>query len=199
MKNYEPYLFPIFLIAIGLVTVSGVDIFGAAMLEGAAWKQNVMLALMLIFGMLPPAVQGMKSTWMVIGYALAFFMFGGANIGGTVGIVLGLEKLALAVLALFLGFRVWAETWAVNKWYMAAPACAVIAVALLCPIQDQNIIGSGIDALVELSAAQFTSDHGFHLYLGLTGIFAGISELLIRRCSHAAVADDTPAIDIAAE
>jgi len=199
MKNYEPYLFPIFLIAIGLVTVSGVDIFGAAMLEGAAWKQNVMLALMLIFGMLPPAVQEMKSTWMVIGYALAFFMFGGANIGGTVGIVLGLEKLALAVLALFLGFRVWAETWAVNKWYMAAPACAVIAVALLCPIQDQNIIGSSIDALVELSAGQFTSDNGFHLYLGQTGIFAGISALLIRRCSHAAVADDTPAIDIAAE
>ena len=56
MQNYDHLLFPIFLIAMGLIILSGVNIFGAAILEGAAWKQNVMFALLLIFGMLPPSV-----------------------------------------------------------------------------------------------------------------------------------------------
>ena len=179
MKNYDSYLFPIFLIAIGVITLTGVNLFGAAILEGAAWKQNVILALLLIFGMLPPSVRELKATWMVAGYALAFFMFGGANIIGTVGIMLGLEKIMLAVLVIFMGFRLWSETWKVNKLYMLAPVMSLVAVVLLFPIQDQNIIGSGIDALTNWSSSDFTSDKGFHIYLGLLGLFAGITEMLI--------------------
>ena len=179
MKNYESYLFPIFLLAMGAITLSGVDLFGAAMLEGAAWKQNVIFTLLLIFGMLPPSVREMKTTWMVAGYALAFFMFGGANIIGTVGIMLGLEKIILAVLVLFMAYRLWAETWRVNKLYMIAPALGIVFVALLFPIQDQSIIGSGIDALKNWSASDFTSDKGFHIFLGLTGLCAGVTEMLI--------------------
>ena len=179
MKNYDSYLFPIFLIAIGVITLTGVNLFGAAILEGAAWKQNVILALLLIFGMLPPSVRELKATWMVAGYALAFFMFGGANVIGTVGIMLGLEKIMLAVLVIFMGFRLWSETWKVNKLYMLAPVMSLIAVVLLFPIQDQNIIGSGIDALTNWSSSDFTSDKGFHIYLGLLGLFAGITEMLI--------------------
>lgn len=155
MKNYESYLFPIFLLAMGAITLSGVDLFGAAMLEGAAWKQNVIFTLLLIFGMLPPSVREMKATWMVAGYALAFFMFGGANIIGTVGIMLGFEKIILAVLVLFMAYRLWAETWRVNKLYMIAPALGIVFVALLFPIQDQSIIGSGIDALKKLVGIRF--------------------------------------------
>ncbi len=180
MKNYDHLLFPIFLIAMGLIILSGVNIFGAAVLEGAAWKQNVMFALLLIFGMLPLSVREMKSTWMVAGYALAFFMFGGANIVGTVGIMLGLEKILLAVLILSMAYRLWAETWKVNKLFMIAPLLAIISIALLFPIKDQSIVGSSVDALMNWSASDFTSDNGFLIFLGLGGLFAGITEMLIQ-------------------
>ena len=137
--------------------------------------------------MLPPSVRELKATWMVAGYALAFFMFGGANIIGTVGIMLGLEKIMLAVLVIFMGFRLWSETWKVNKLYMLAPVMSLVAVVLLFPIQDQNIIGSGIDALTNWSSSDFTSDKGFHIYLGLLGLFAGITEMLILLKSPATI------------
>ena len=179
MKTYNHVLFPIFLIAIGIIAITGVNLFGSAILEGAAWKQNVILALLIIFGMLPPAVRELKATWMVAGYALAFFMFGGANIIGTVGIMLGLEKIMLGVLILFMAYRLYAETWKVNKLYMLAPVLGLACVVLLFPIQDQNIVGSGWDALTNWSSAAFTSDKGFHIYLGLFGVAAGITEMLI--------------------
>ena len=179
MKNYDYLLFPIFLIAIGVITLTGVNLFGSAILEGAAWKQNVIMALLLIFGMLPPSVRELKATWMVAGYALAFFMFGGANLIGTVGIMLGLEKIMLCVLILFMAFRLYSETWNINKFYMAAPVCAMVCIALLFPIQDQNIVGSSFDALINMSSTAFTSDKGFHIYLGIAGIAAGITEMLI--------------------
>lgn len=179
MKSYESYLFPIFLVAMGIITLSGVNLFGAAILEAAAWKQNVIFALLIIFGMLPPSVREMKATWMVAGYALAFFMFGGANIIGTVGIMLGLEKIVLAVLILFMGFRLWASTWKINKLYMLVPVLGILFVALLFPIQDQNIIGSGLDALKKWSTSDLTSDKGFHIYLGLVALLAGITEIII--------------------
>ena len=62
---------------------------------------------------------------------------------------------------------------------MLAPVMSLVAVVLLFPIQDQNIIGSGIDALANWSSSDFTSDKGFHIYLGLLGLFAGITEMLI--------------------
>lgn len=198
MKNYESYLFPIFLLAMGAITLSGVDLFGAAMLEGAAWKQNVIFTLLLIFGMLPPSVREMKTTWMVAGYALAFFMFGGANIIGTVGIMLGLEKIILAVLVLFMAYRLWAETWRVNKLYMIAPLLGIVFVALLFPIQDQSIIGSGIDALKNWSASDFTSDKGFHIFLGLTGLCAGVTEMLILSKSPKTVSETIEVAEVSA-
>lgn len=180
MKSYDHLLYPIFLIAIGIITLAGVNLFGSAILEGAAWKQNVILALLLAFGMLPPSVRDTKAVWSVAGYACAFFMFGGANIIGTVGIMLGLEKIVIAVLVLFMCYRLWAETWHINKLYMIAPVTAIIFTALLLPIQDQNILGSSVDALINWDSSSFTSDKGFHIYLGITGIFAGITEMLIQ-------------------
>lgn len=194
MKSYNHLLAPIFVITMGVITLTGVNLFGSAILEGAAWKQNVILALLIIFGMLPPSLRELKATWMVAGYALAFFMFGGANIIGTVGIMLGLEKILLGVLMLFMAYRLFAETWKINKLYMIAPVCGVILIALLFPIQDQNIIGSGFDALVNWSSSDFTSDKGFHIFLGLSGIAAGITEMLIQTKSPKS-ADSTIAIE----
>ena len=187
MKSYNNLLFPIYLIAMGVITLSGVNLFGSAILEGAAWKQNVIMALMIIFGMLPPSVRELKATWMVAGYSLAFFMFGGANIIGTVGIMLGLEKIILAVIMLFMSYRLFAETWTVNKLFMLVPVCGVVFVALLFPIHDQNIIGSSFDALKNWSSSDFTNDKGFHIYLGLLGVCAGITEMLIQTKSHTLV------------
>lgn len=200
MRKYDNYLFPVYLVAIGLITLSGVNLFGAAILEGAAWKQNVIMALLLIFGMLPPFVRELKATWMAAGYALAFFMFGGANIIGTVGIMLGLEKIMLAVLALFMCYRLWDVTWKVNKLYMLAPVAALLCVAVLFPIKDQNIVGSGIDALRDWSYSTFTSDKGFHIFLGLAGVFSGIAEVLILRNTPAADAGEVlPPADVVPE
>ena len=194
MKNYDHLLFPIFLIGMGCIILSGVNLFGSAILEGAAWKQNVIFTLMLIFGMLPPGVREMKPTWMGIGFALAFFMFGGANFIGTVGIMLGLEKIMLGVLMLFMGYRLWAETWKINKFYMVAPVCGLIFAALLFPIEDQSIIGSTINVISNWSTSAFTSDKGFHIYLGLLGIAAGVTEMLIQ--TKAPVVIETDVIDI---
>ena len=181
MDKHRKVLSAIFLIAIGVIVLSGINLFGSAILEGAAWKQNVIFALMVIFGMLPPYAQEMKSTWMIAGYAIAFFMFGGANLIGTVSIMLVFEKIILAVLALFLAYRLWAETWKYHKYYMVFAVCLVLSVALLFPIKDESIVGSGVNALIEWSSDRFFSDNGFHIYLGLTSLFAGISEFLIRR------------------
>ena len=181
MDKHKQFLPAIFLIAIGIIVLSGVNLFGSAILEGAAWKQNVIFALMVIFGMLPPYAQEMKVTWMIAGYAIAFFMFGGANLIGTVSIMLVFEKIILAVLALFLAYRLWADTWKYHKYYMIFAVCSVVSVAMLFPIKDENIVGSGVNALIEWSSDRFFSDNGFHIYLGLTSIFAGISEFLIRK------------------
>ncbi len=181
MDKHKQFLSAIFLIAVGIIVLSGVDLFGSAILEGAAWKQNVIFSLMVIFGMLPPYALEMKSTWMIAGYAIAFFMFGGANLIGTVSIMLVFEKIILAVLALFLAYRLWAETWKYHKYYMVFSVCLVLSVALLFPIKDESIVGSGVNALIEWSSDRFFSDNGFHIYLGLASIFAGISEFLIRR------------------
>ena len=181
MEKHKQFIPSIFLIAIGIIAFSGIDLFGSAVLEGAAWKQNVILTLMVIFGMLPPYAQEMKVTWMIAGYAIAFFMFGGANLIGTVSIMLGFEKIILAVLSLFLIYRLWAETCKYHKYYMVFALCLVASVALLFPIRDENIVGSGFNALMEWSSDRFFSDGGFHVYLGLTSIFAGLSEFIIRR------------------
>lgn len=179
MKKYEYYLFPILLIVVGVIILSGINIIGAALLEGATWKQNAILTLLLIFGMLPPTVREQRFTWMVIGGAIIFFFYGGANLGGAVGTALLYSKIIIALLMVFMGYRIWATTWTVNKLYMIVPILGIICVGLLFPIKDQNIFGSGFDAIKSLSLSQFTSDHGFHIYMGIIGILAGIGELII--------------------
>ncbi len=183
MKKFESYLFPILLIVVGLIILSGINVFGAAFFEGATWKQNVIFTLMILFGMLPPSVREQRFTWMVIGGAIVFFYYGGANILGTVGKALIYTKILLATLMAFLGYRLWSTTWSVNKLYMIVPVLGLIFIGLLFPIKDQNIFGSGFEAIKNWSAARFTSDKGFHIYLGLVSILAGIGEILIQRKS----------------
>lgn len=179
MKQSTKFIIPALLVAIGLICLAGFDLFGSAMLEGAAWKQNVIYGILIIFCMLPPAVLEMKATWMVAGYALAFFMFGGANIIGTVGIVLGIIKICLIALTLFQGYRLYLSCWSKSRWSIIFPIAALIGFIMLLPIQDENIVGSSIRAITEGSWDRISSDKGFHIYLGIATIFSGITEFLI--------------------
>lgn len=170
---------PCYLFAIGIIIVSGIDIFGAAFLESAPWKQNVLFSVLLLFGLLPPNARNSKPTWMIIGYTFAFFMFGGANIVGTVGIVLGLMKVAFPVLIIYQAFRLWFYIKDYSKWIMLLPIISLVLIFLLLPIKDENIVQSAITVVTEFSTQNFSSDHGFHLYLGAIGIITGITEFII--------------------
>ncbi|MDE5813515.1 MAG: hypothetical protein K2H72_04445 [Muribaculaceae bacterium] len=182
MNNYDKVLIPLALILLGIISLSGIETYGAATLEGAFWKQNVIYMTAIIFLMLPPAVQEMRFVWFVTGGILGFLIeFGGANVLGFVGKALLFGKAAMALLSIIMCYRMWLETWKTKKIYMIAPVLLVISVILLLPIQDENIFGSGFRALKELSLDRYRSDHGFHIYLGLVSIFAGISEFIIRR------------------
>ena len=175
--------FPCYLFAIGIIIVSGIDIFGAAFLESAPWKQNVLFSVLLLFGLLPPNARNSKPTWMIIGYTFAFFMFGGANIVGTVGIVLGLMKVAFPVLIIYQAFRLWFYIKDYSKWIMLLPIISLVLIFLLLPIKDENIVQSAITVVTEFSTQNFSSDHGFHLYLGVIGIITGITEFIIAKKS----------------
>lgn len=65
-------------------------------------------------------------------------MFGGVNIIGTVDIMLGLEKIVLAVLVMFRGYRLWNETWRINKLYMIVPVLGLVSVAILFPEHNRE-------------------------------------------------------------
>lgn len=179
MRQSTSFIIPSLLVAIGFICISGFDLFGSALLEGAAWKQNVIYGIFIIFCMLPPMVLELKATWMVAGYALAFFMFGGANIIGTVGIVLGIIKICLIALTLFQGYRLYVSCWDKSRWQIVIPALALIGFIMLLPIQDENIVGSSFRALTEGSWDRISSDKGFHIYLGLATILSGITEFVI--------------------
>lgn len=181
INDLTPVFFPCYLIAIGIIIISGIDIFGAAFLESAPWKQNVLFSVLLLFGMLPPNARNSKPTWMIIGYTIAFFMFGGANIVGTVGIVLGLMKVAFPILIIYQAFRLWFYIKDYNKWIMLLPIISLTLVFFLLPIKDENIAQSVINVVTELNTDNLSSDHGFHILLGATGIITGISEFIIAK------------------
>ena len=110
-------------------------------------------------------------------------MFGGANIIGTVGIVLGLAKICLVALILLQTYRVYLVSWKGVKFIIAFPIIAIICASILLPIQDENIVGSSFRALSQWSWDRFSSDKGFHLLLGLSAIFSGITEFIILKYS----------------
>ena len=182
MNNYDKILIPLALVILGVISLSGIETYGAAAFEGAFWKQNIIYMIAIIFLMLPPAVQEMRFVWFVTGGILGvLIVLGGANWPGFVGKALLFGKAAMVLLSIVMCYRMWMETWKTKKICMIAPVLLVISVILRLPIQDENIFVSGFRALKELSLDRYKSDHGFHIYLGLVSIFAGISEFIIRR------------------
>ena len=179
--NLIEFFFPCYLIAIGIVACTGIEIFGSAFLESAPWKQNVLFSILILFGMLPPNVRNSKASFMIIGYTMAFFMFGGANIVGTVGLILGLIKVALPILLVYQGLRLWYCIKDYNKWIMLLPIISLTLVFFLLPIKDENIAQSVINVVTELNTDNLSSDHGFHILLGAIGIITGISEFIIAK------------------
>ena len=83
-----PLFFPCYLVAIG--TLTGISLIDPALLESANWKQNTIWSALLFFGLLPPYMRSTKGVWLIMGYILAFFLFGGGNVFGTVQLILSI-------------------------------------------------------------------------------------------------------------
>ena len=49
-----PLFFPCYLVAIGIITLTGISLIDPALLESANWKQNTIWSALLFFGLLPP-------------------------------------------------------------------------------------------------------------------------------------------------
>ena len=91
--------------------------------------RNVIFSLLLIFGIFHFR-KGNEIRMDCSGLLSGFFMSRGASIIGTVSIMLEDEKICLAVLVLFMAYRLWVETWNVNKLFMIAPLLAFLSIAL---------------------------------------------------------------------
>lgn len=183
MQKFEMQLMPIILIIIGILSITGIDTFGSAFLEGAAWKQNVMYGLIIIFAMLPPKVQKQRFVWMGFGGIFVFFFYGLANWWGAVALALKIEKYFYTILILALTYRLFKSTWEKSKYLMLLPVLAIVSLILLFPIKDENIVVSSWNAMMEWDKERFTSDHNYHIYLGLFSLISGICEWLILKIS----------------
>ena len=95
-----PLFFPCYLVAIGIITLTGISLIDPALLESANWKQNTIWSALLFFGLLPPYMRSTKGVWLIMGYILAFFLFGGGNVFGTVQLILSIFKIFLPVFIL---------------------------------------------------------------------------------------------------
>lgn len=176
-----PLFFPCYLVAIGFIVLTGINLIDPALLESANWKQNTIWSALLFFGLLPPHMRSTKGVWLVMGYVLAFFLFGGGNVFGTVQLILSIFKIFLPVFILFQMVRLWGEVKQYGKWVLLLPLVALIFTLLLFLIEDRNIFQSSWNSLANWSWDMYRSDDGFHVYLGCIGILAGVSEFLIVR------------------
>lgn len=176
-------LMPLILVVLGIISITGLDVFGSAFLEGAAWKQNVMYGLIITFAMLPPEVQKQRLVWMGFGGIFIAFFYGFANAPGSVALTLFIEKILFSILILALFYRLYKATWETNRYFMALPVLAIVSLVLLFPIKDENIAQSSLNALIEWDKNRFTSDHNFHIYLGLFSLISGICEWLMLKIS----------------
>lgn len=174
-----PLFCPCYLLVLGIIALLDIELIDPALLESANWKQNTIWCMLLLFGLLPPNLRGRKVVWMGIGYLLAFFVLGGANVYGTVRLMLAAAKAVLPMLLLFQGIRLWAATRGHGRWTLLLPLAALVFAGLLYPIEDQNIVQSGWQSLLNWSTENYRDDNGFHTYVGIIGILAGLTEAAI--------------------
>lgn len=176
-----PLFWPCYLVVVGIISLAGINIIDPAILESANWKQNTIWSALIFFGLLPPFMRSAKGTWLIMGYLLAFFVFGGGNIFGTVQLVLSVFKVFLPVFILFQMFRLWEEVERYSKWILLLPVISLLFSVMILTIEDKNIFQCGWNSLINWSWDVYKSDSGFHSYLGGIGIITGISEFLIVR------------------
>lgn len=179
MKSKNYIIYPLLLLTVGLISLLGFHIIGAAVLEGAAWKENAIFSLLIIFCLLPQFLKDKRITWLITSFGVAFFLFGGANIFGSISIFLSIAKFLFLILVLWEGYQLFQIYKDNKKYVLLLPLISLGLVILLFPIKDENIIESAISGLTEWSTDRFTSDKGFHIYLGMLGIISSISEFLV--------------------
>ena len=175
-ESVLPLLFPCCLVVVGILALLDLQLVDPALLESANWKQNTIWCVLLLFGLLPPNLRTYKITWMAIGYLLAFFILGGANVFGTVKLMMSLFKVILQILILFQAVRLWVATRRYDRLALLLPVAALVFAWLLYPIEDQNIVQSGWKSLLDWSLEHYRDDSGFHTYVGAIGVLAGLTE-----------------------
>ena len=89
-----PLFFPCYLVAIGIITLTGISLIDPALLESANWKQNTIWSALLFFGLLPPYMRSTKGVWLIMGYILAIYSFSN---GQTLGRSEEIWKMGVAV------------------------------------------------------------------------------------------------------
>ena len=174
-----PFFVACCLLVTGVLALLDLQLVDPALLESVNWKQNTIWCLLLFFGLLPPNLRAHKITWMGIGYLLAFFILGGANVFGTVKLMMSVFKVVLPVLILFQAIRLWVATERYERLALLLPAAALVFAWLLYPIEDQNIVQSGWRSLLSWSMDHYRDDQGFHTYVGAIGVLAGVTECMI--------------------
>ncbi len=174
-----PLFFPCCLLVVGVFALLDLQLVDSALLESANWKQNTIWCLVLLFGLLPPNLRAHKITWMGIGYLLAFFILGGANVFGTVKLMMSVFKVVLPMLILFQAIRLWVATRRYERLLVVLPLASLVFAWLLYPIEDQNIVQSGWRSLLDWSLDHYRDDNGFHTYVGAIGVLAGLTEGII--------------------
>ena len=179
MQLNNKTIYPILLLVTGIISLLNFNIIGTAALEGAAWKENAILSLLIIFCMLPSFIRDKKPIWLIIGYGIAFFMFGGANFYGTISMALSVSKFLFLFLVIWETYQLFQMYWKSKKIVLLLPLVTFVFVILLFPIKDENIVESAIRSISEWSTDRFSSDNGYHVYLGLIGIVSSVSEFFI--------------------
>lgn len=174
-----PLFFPCYLLVVGIVALLDIQLIDPAFLESANWKQNTIWCMLLFFGLLPPNLRAQKIVWMGIGYLLAFFVLGGANVFGTVRLMLAAFKIILPMLILFQAIRLGAATRRYERLALLLPLAALVFAGLLYPIEDRNIVQSGWESLLTWSLDNYRDDNGFHTYIGAIAILSGLAESTI--------------------
>lgn len=70
-----PLFFPCYLVAIGIITLTGISLIDPALLESANWKQNTIWSALLFFGLLPPVYAFNERCMVDHGVYIGFFPF----------------------------------------------------------------------------------------------------------------------------
>lgn len=171
--------FPLAMIALGILSIMGVDTFGSAFFEIVPWKQHAIYCLLLTFCLLPNFLRNVKLVYTLFGYAIGFMIFGGSNYPHAVFAIMSLFKFLLPLLLLGQAYRLWLHDMGLGKYIMILPVVSFVIAFFIFPIEDANMVKSLWRGISEFSIDAYRSDDGFHVLFGALSLTVGLTEGVI--------------------